>query len=152
MEPNQAIALAHSEARLRIEAASTILRMAVMFPDRMPAVEACERALAELDAAERITRTVPPPPMRPPPPAEERSGPRYQPEAVFRRHDLTDRQSQILGLVARGMTNNEIGKELFLSPMTVKVHLSKAFAVLGVKTRAQAVALMIEGHNNVSDT
>jgi DNA-binding CsgD family transcriptional regulator len=51
--------------------------------------------------------------------------------------DLTDQEAHIAGLVARGLTNPEIGAALFLSPRTVEWHLRKVFAKLGVGTRRE---------------
>jgi predicted ATPase/DNA-binding CsgD family transcriptional regulator len=54
---------------------------------------------------------------------------------------LSARQREILGLVAQGMSNRTIGRQLFLSTSTVNYHLTAAFNKLGVGTRAQAVAV-----------
>jgi DNA-binding NarL/FixJ family response regulator len=53
---------------------------------------------------------------------------------------LSARETAVLGLVARGMTNAEIGRELFISEATVKTHLTRACGKLGVSGRAAAVA------------
>jgi DNA-binding NarL/FixJ family response regulator len=53
---------------------------------------------------------------------------------------LTDREREILDLVARGLTNSEIARRLVLSPKTVRNHVSNVFAKLAVATRAEAVA------------
>mgnify|MGYP000898860516 FL=1 len=50
-----------------------------------------------------------------------------------------------LVLVARGMTNDEIGAELFISPATVKTHLARVMAKLGAHDRAQLVVRAYEG-------
>jgi len=52
---------------------------------------------------------------------------------------LSPRELEVLQLVAEGLSNREISKELFLSVDTVKGHNRKIFGKLGVKTRAQAV-------------
>jgi len=54
--------------------------------------------------------------------------------------DLTDREREILDLVARGLTNTEIASRLVLSPKTVRNHVSNVFTKLQVATRAEAVA------------
>lgn len=54
---------------------------------------------------------------------------------------LTERERQVLDGMSRGKTNNEIGRELFLSEDTVKTHARRLFRKLGVSDRAQAVAL-----------
>jgi DNA-binding NarL/FixJ family response regulator len=55
------------------------------------------------------------------------------------RPDLTGREVEVLGLVARGLSNADIGKELFIGEATVKTHLIRAFAKLGVTDRTAAV-------------
>jgi DNA-binding NarL/FixJ family response regulator len=52
---------------------------------------------------------------------------------------LTDRESEILGLIAGGATNREIAGTLFLSPHTVKEHTSTLYRKLGARNRADAV-------------
>ena len=54
--------------------------------------------------------------------------------------DLTEREQEILDLVARGLTNTEIASRLVLSPKTVRNHVSNVFSKLQVTTRAEAVA------------
>lgn len=53
----------------------------------------------------------------------------------------SERELEVLRLVADGLVNTEIAKRLWLSPETVKSHVSSIFGKLGVKTRAQAVAV-----------
>lgn len=57
---------------------------------------------------------------------------------------LTDREQEILRLVARGMTNEQIGEELFISPATVKTHLARIMAKLDAHDRAQLVVVAYE--------
>lgn len=52
---------------------------------------------------------------------------------------ITARELEILTLVARGLSNREIGSELFVSANTVKTHCSRVFAKLGAARRTQAV-------------
>ncbi len=54
--------------------------------------------------------------------------------------NLTQRERDVLRLLADGMTNEEIGKTLFISPETVRTHVRKAMAKLDADTRTQAVA------------
>jgi DNA-binding CsgD family transcriptional regulator len=56
---------------------------------------------------------------------------------------LTDREIEILGLAAAGLTNARIGARLGLTENTVKTHFKRAFARLGVQDRAHAVAIAI---------
>ena len=55
------------------------------------------------------------------------------------RPELTARELEVLGLVARGLSNADIGRELFIGEATVKTHLIRAFAKLGVTDRTAAV-------------
>lgn len=52
---------------------------------------------------------------------------------------LTPREHEILGLIAQGLSNREIGERLFVSENTVKTHSSRLFDKLGVSRRLQAV-------------
>ena len=54
--------------------------------------------------------------------------------------NLTQRERDVLRLLADGISNEEIGKELFISPETVRTHVRKAMAKLEADTRTQAVA------------
>jgi DNA-binding NarL/FixJ family response regulator len=57
---------------------------------------------------------------------------------------LTSRETQVLALVARGLTNANIGRALFISEATVKTHLLHVFAKLNVDDRTAAVTSAIE--------
>jgi len=54
---------------------------------------------------------------------------------------LTDREREVLGLLARGMSNREIGAELFITPKTASVHVSNILAKLGAASRTEAAAI-----------
>jgi DNA-binding NarL/FixJ family response regulator len=54
---------------------------------------------------------------------------------------LTEREWEIIRLLAQGLGNEEIGKALFISPATVRTHLRNGMTKLGASTRAQAVAI-----------
>jgi DNA-binding NarL/FixJ family response regulator len=54
---------------------------------------------------------------------------------------LTDREREIVGLVAEGLSNQDIAGRLVLSPATVKTHLNRAMAKLGARDRAQLVVI-----------
>jgi DNA-binding NarL/FixJ family response regulator len=53
---------------------------------------------------------------------------------------LTQREREVLRLLADGLTNEQIGKSLFISPETVRTHVRKAMGKLDADTRTQAVA------------
>jgi DNA-binding NarL/FixJ family response regulator len=52
---------------------------------------------------------------------------------------LTDREREVVTLVARGMTNDEIARDLVVSPATARTHVSRAMIKLGARDRAQLV-------------
>jgi DNA-binding NarL/FixJ family response regulator len=54
---------------------------------------------------------------------------------------LTDREREIVGLVALGLSNDEIAERLVLSPSTAKTHVNRAMVKLDCRDRAQLVVL-----------
>jgi DNA-binding NarL/FixJ family response regulator len=58
------------------------------------------------------------------------------------RLDLTARESHIAQIAAAGLTNPEIGEQLFLSPRTVEWHLRKIFTKLGISSRRELNAIL----------
>jgi DNA-binding NarL/FixJ family response regulator len=54
---------------------------------------------------------------------------------------LTDRERQVLGLIAEGATNRQIGAALFMAEKTASVHVSRILRKLGVSSRTQAAAV-----------
>jgi len=56
---------------------------------------------------------------------------------------LTDREAQVLGLLATGKSNNEIAADLVVSVHTVERHLQNAYRKVGVRNRGQAAAYIV---------
>ena len=88
-------------------------------------------------------RAAPSPPSpnalaNPPPPTASAPGP---PSALA---DLTPRERDVLELLAKGRSNTEIADELFISSLTVKTHIGRIFAKLGVRDRAAAIVYAFE--------
>ncbi|MFF0737926.1 response regulator [Streptomyces chartreusis] len=57
---------------------------------------------------------------------------------------LTEREREVMALVAGGLSNEEIGRALLMSPLTAKTHVSRAMTKLGARDRAQLVVLAYE--------
>lgn len=57
---------------------------------------------------------------------------------------LTPRESEVLRLIARGLTNSEIASELFISKHTVKNHVSNIYRKLGVSDRTRVAHLALK--------
>jgi DNA-binding NarL/FixJ family response regulator len=70
-----------------------------------------------------------------------RPAPQEQPQAMS---DLTPRELDVLRLMARGLANADIARELYIGDATVKTHIARIFAKLGLHDRAQAVVLAYE--------
>ena len=89
----------------------------------------------------RRTRLEPPPAPTPGRRVELRSVPMPPPERPSR---VSQREAEVLRLIARGLSNAEIGGELFISLPTVKSHVASLLAKLGARDRVQLVVAAYE--------
>jgi len=76
--------------------------------------------------------------------AEFAARPAGEPAAASRLQVLTDREREVLALVGEGLGNDDIAKRLFMSPATVKTHVSRIMGKLAAHDRAQLVVLAYE--------
>lgn len=70
-----------------------------------------------------------------------RASPSVDPDLLS---SLTDREREVLAAIARGMSNDEIGEHLYMSPLTAKTHVSRILSKLGARDRVQLVVLAYE--------
>jgi LuxR family maltose regulon positive regulatory protein len=120
----RALALAEPEGYVRpfLEEGESLVALLRQAAGRGAASGFAERLLAALPGA--MASASRPAAPRPAPPPEP----------------LSDRELEVLKLIAAGLSNQEIAGRLFLSPNTVKVHTYNLYAKLGVHTRTQAAA------------
>lgn len=108
--------------RQRSEARMHLRRAAEKF-ERMGARPWLDRAQAELRATGETAR-------------------RRAPDTLL---ELTPQQTQIVRLVAEGLTNKEVAAQLYVSPRTVDYHLRNVFTKLGITARAELIVLVRDG-------
>ena len=65
---------------------------------------------------------------------------------------FSHREKEILELLVAGMTNRQIGDRLYLSESTVKTHVTAAFAKLGVRSRKDAAAILLDPAEGLAPT
>jgi DNA-binding NarL/FixJ family response regulator len=76
--------------------------------------------------------------------AEFAARPAVEPPAAGRLRVLTDREREVLALVGEGLANDDIAARLYMSPATVKTHVSRVMGKLAAHDRAQLVVLAYE--------
>ena len=92
------------------------------------------------EAAGLLDAASSPAPVSDRPPRDSRSNARGKAKGW---EALTKAERTVVLLAAEGLTNPEIGKELFISPRTVSTHLERAFSKLGVTSRVELARLVI---------
>ncbi|MFI6676341.1 LuxR C-terminal-related transcriptional regulator [Kribbella sp. NPDC050470] len=140
-----AVGRPHDEARARLRAAEAILAGTPGAVARRTAAEQLTgaRRLAErlgavplLEQIDKLARLARVDTGRPDPAA-------VQAKAEVPPQGLTDRERQVLALLAGGRTNREIGDALYMSPKTASVHVTHILEKLGVESRVQAAAVAV---------
>lgn len=74
----------------------------------------------------------------------------FDPAIELRLDELTDREREMVAWVATGSSNEEIAAALFVSPATVRTHVSRAMLKLGARSRAQLVVIAVRAGLTVS--
>ncbi|MFD5497590.1 response regulator [Streptomyces sp. NPDC001812] len=80
---------------------------------------------------------------------QEQEEPEKEPDAL---PGLTEREREILALIGEGLTNRQIGQRLYLAEKTVKNHISRLLAKLGVERRIQAAVIATQAQDRLRRT
>jgi len=75
------------------------------------------------------------------PDGDSHNGTRLKAALTAANHGLSAREAEVMGLIAGGQTNGEIAAQLFLAEKTVKNHVRRIYAKMGVGSRPAAIAL-----------
>jgi DNA-binding NarL/FixJ family response regulator len=84
-------------------------------------------------------------PVPPPPPTSPTVEALAGVDSVAARYGLTPAETNVLALLATGLSNEQIGQKLFVSSATVRTHVYNLFRKLGVRSRVQATLLVMAG-------
>jgi DNA-binding NarL/FixJ family response regulator len=76
--------------------------------------------------------------------AESASRPEHRVIDTAALQELTDREREVVALVAGGLSNEEIAAQLYISPATARTHVSRAMVKLNARDRAQLVVFAYE--------
>jgi len=107
----------------------------------LAAASATARRLGARPLDQEITQLGTTARLRLPPRDSSPAGPAHPDVPTEATLGLTEREAQVLALVAHGRTNKEIGELLYMSPKTASVHVTHILQKLGVRTRVQAAAV-----------
>jgi DNA-binding CsgD family transcriptional regulator len=122
------------QAEAQLDAGQPVTAAAVTLRAAAAAADGHAPLLAQVRALAQRARI----PLRAPPAASGETAPAAQAPAPY---GLTSREQAVLQLLAAGQTNKQIGAELYISPTTVRVHVSNILRKLGVTSRVQAAAV-----------
>lgn len=121
-----------------LDAPYEVARVRALIGDALRRLGDADGAAMELDAARAVFQRLGAPPDLTAIEERSESGPRRAPAG------LTDREIQVLALIAAGRSNRQIASELVLSERTVARHVSNIFTKLGVSSRAAATAFAFQ--------
>ena len=61
---------------------------------------------------------------------------------ILKQYGISDREAEIVGLLIEGLSNQQIAKQLYISPNTVKTHIKNIYTKVGVNNRLQLFSLL----------